>query len=57
MIGFKDMTFCLAESCKKFLECPRALTQEVTEAGTKWWGSPDFPVVVAERFDCYEEKE
>jgi len=56
MTGFKDMTFCEGKGCIKFDTCPRALTQEVKEAGTRWWGSSDFPVSIfaePKELECY----
>jgi|TARA_R110000772_G_scaffold13207_2_gene39408 hypothetical protein len=45
-MGYKDMTFCTESTCAYFADnkCPRALTDTVKAAGTKWWGSENFPV-------------
>lgn len=45
MTGYRDMTFCsFWEQCEDGAECHRAITPEVIEGGTKWWGGPNFPI-------------
>lgn len=54
MIGYRDMTFCVAE-CENH-SCHRQITDEVKENGAKWWGGKDFPISVsnfAENCDEY----
>jgi hypothetical protein len=57
MISFRDRTYCAAEDCKKFKGCDRALTPEVYRQAAKWWGSDEAPIAVADRFECFIEKE
>jgi len=47
MICYRDMTFCNAEDCTNN-KCFRKITDEVIESGTKWWGSPDFPIAISD---------
>lgn len=54
MIGYRDMTFCKRNDCKKFEECPRALTEEVLEKAHKWWGSENAPISIAFFKGCFE---
>jgi hypothetical protein len=47
MLGFRDMTFCTSKCGNK--ECFRQITEEVLEAGKRWWnGSEDFPMYTAD---------
>lgn len=52
MMGYRDMTFCTSPCGNK--SCFRQLTQEVQEAGKRWWGSEDFPIVTADFKDMCE---
>ena len=55
---YMDKTFCLAKTCRKFNECPHALTPEVQAKAKKWWGDPEAPISVTEVFhECFEPKE
>ena len=53
MICYKDRTFCSYEKCKKFSECPRALTKEI-KVSAKGFGLPICQF--AERPDCFESE-
>jgi len=58
MICFRDRTFCGADNCKKFFQCPSALTLEVKEAAVKWWGNEEAPIAMyLDTPSCYEEDE
>lgn len=59
MLCYKDRTFCNLCNCKKFNECPDALTEKVQKAADTWWKgfkSPD-PAPISINSDiptCYE---
>lgn len=56
MICYKDMTFCVSKSCKKWEGCFRALTKEVEKNAEIWWGNKDYPIAVfTEEPECYKE--
>jgi len=60
MLCYKDMTFCSYwEECKDGKNCNRALTPEVFENATKWWGLiSKNPVPIcqfSEQPDCFKE--
>lgn len=58
MISYKDMTFCQESECKKFKDCPRALTTQVREDAERWWGPNSAPIaVILGRLECFEKKE
>ena len=55
MISYRDMTFCTEDTCAKWEGCHRALTEDVLEAATVWWGSDDAPISMwGSRPGCYE---
>jgi len=58
MIGYKDITYCpFWNECSGGKECPRALTKEVMEAATKWWGSEDAPIsMYMDKPHCFKEE-
>jgi hypothetical protein len=47
MIGYADRAFCGYSKDCATEHCDVKLTDKDIERGTKWWGSPDFPVQVA----------
>lgn len=56
MICYRDMTFCSGDGCRKFHECPRALTDDVKAAAN------DAGLYVAQfseprSLSCYEAPE
>ena len=55
VICYKDMTFCKDIDCKKFNNCPRALTEQVYAEAESWWGSKDAPIAIfMDRLECFE---
>lgn len=50
------MTFCeYYKDCIDGSKCARALTDEVKEGATKWWGNKDVPICVyVTPPDCYK---
>jgi hypothetical protein len=55
---YKDMTFCKAwKECKKGNKCERAYTEKLIVDATIWWGGPNAPIAVTDKFDCFELKE
>lgn len=57
MMCYRDMTFCTGDGCKKFDNCPRALTDQVRADAVKWWKSDDAPIAFFEspkELPCYE---
>ena len=58
MIGYRDMTFCRGDGCIAFDRCPRAITEKVKAAASRWWGGDDFPIVQfsdPKSLPCYEK--
>ena len=54
---YKDKTWCADAQCRKFHECPDALTCEVQTAAEAWWSpSPGEPPIAwdIERRSCFE---
>jgi hypothetical protein len=56
MLCYKDKSFCGLRDCKKFNDCPDALTEEVKEAANKWWGKKGAPISMMYQCSCFEEK-
>lgn len=56
MICYKDMTFCEASDCRKFLPntCGRAYNQEVKDGARRWMGENAPVAFFVEPPDCYE---
>lgn len=54
MLCYLDMTFCTDSMYTCHNEtCPRYINEEVVNGGTKWWGSPDFPMALSSfKQDC-----
>lgn len=62
MMGYKDMTFCTAEQCVKFKNCPRALNEKVRAGAIRWWGigngSPPISIFAEPtKLSCFELSE
>lgn len=59
MICYRDMTFCVEQSCRHFdIDCFRSLTDRVKEDAREWWGSDEYPIAIfLDTPKCYEEKE
>lgn len=57
MISYKDRWWCAtSETCANAEGCDRVITPEVVEAGTRWWGDPDFPIAMLAP-ECHVPKE
>lgn len=54
MMCYRDMTFCKAENCVKFNECPRALTEQVKQAAERWMKDAPIAVFTAPP-SCFQE--
>jgi hypothetical protein len=57
VIGYGGVTWCpYSEACNKGKECDRAVTEEVMDKATEWWGSADFPIIMyAGQPECYDD--
>ena len=46
MMVYADRSFCSQKCANE--SCDRCVTKKVIERGTKWWGSPDFPIALSD---------
>ncbi len=58
MLCYRDMTFCTFDECKEWDVCPRALTREVKQKASDWWGTDgEAPIsMFVDKPGCFEEK-
>lgn len=58
MLCFRDRTFCpFYKTCKHGIGCDRALTIEVIEQATLWWGKEGAPISqFMEEPSCWEKQ-
>jgi len=59
MMTYRDMTFCDADWCSKFKTCDRALTEDVKQKASEWWGDdPGSPpiCIYMDTPECFESK-
>jgi len=58
MMCYRDRTWCqFWEECKDGGQCGRALTKDVKDAATRWWGNDNPPIATyVDKPECFKEK-